>query len=75
MPNSLGNAATRRLCIAAAIDHLCLSRPFVGLTVGDIAQQAGISPATFYRYFPSKRDVVICCGQKRVAPEILFGPA
>ncbi|PVZ14514.1 TetR family transcriptional regulator [Actinomycetospora cinnamomea] len=50
-------AATRR----AIQDHalrLFLDRGYDRTTVADIAEAAGVSPMTFFRYFPTKEDVV-----------------
>lgn len=45
--------------IAASIFELFLDRGYAGVTVEEAARAAGISRATFFRYFGSKEDVVV----------------
>jgi AcrR family transcriptional regulator len=44
--------------IRAVALRLFLERGYAQTTVQQVAEAAGISPATFFRYFPSKGDVV-----------------
>ncbi|MFE0749234.1 TetR family transcriptional regulator [Gordonia sp. NPDC058843] len=44
--------------LAARAQELFLERGFEKTSVGDIADAAGVSRRTFFRYFPSKADVV-----------------
>lgn len=44
----------KRATIIAATRRLCTERDFAALTVGDIAQYAGITRTLFYHYFPDK---------------------
>lgn len=39
-----------------------LAKGYAGARIDDIAESAGISRASFYTYFPSKRDVLIALG-------------
>ena len=51
-------SSTRREIAAAALD-LVLERGLAEVTVEDIAKAAGISPRTFFNYFPSKKSAVV----------------
>lgn len=48
---------TRR-AIIRAFDDLIATTPFEDISVDDITQAAGVSRATFYRYFKDKYDVM-----------------
>lgn len=50
--------STRRDITRAALD-LVLERGLADVTVDDIAEAAGISPRTFFNYFPSKKSAVV----------------
>ncbi|HEX5588648.1 MAG TPA: TetR/AcrR family transcriptional regulator [Acidimicrobiia bacterium] len=41
-----------------------LSKGYHGLRIDDIADAAGVSRASFYTYFPSKRDLLLALGQQ-----------
>jgi hypothetical protein len=64
-------AIQRRLRPAGATDdrphHRCarevfLTRGYAGTTVDEIARIADVSRASFYAYFPSKREVLLALG-------------
>ena len=48
-----------RLMIQAEALRLFAEKGYAGTTIEDIAFAAAISPRTFFRYFPTKEDVVI----------------
>ena len=50
-------ARTRERLLHAAID-LYTTRPYSGVTLSDLAQQAGVSNPTLLRHFPSKDHLV-----------------
>jgi AcrR family transcriptional regulator len=50
--------ASRARLFAVALE-LIAARGYEGTTLRDIAREAGVSPALLYRYFPSKRAVVL----------------
>ena len=41
-----------------------LAKGYFGLRIDDIAEAAGMSRASFYTYFPSKRDLLLALGQQ-----------
>lgn len=59
----MGPRATRTVAlILDATKEIFLSHGYAGTTVDEIARVAGISRASFYTYFPSKRDVLLALG-------------
>jgi AcrR family transcriptional regulator len=48
--------------ILDATKSIFLSHGYAGTTVDEIARLAGVSRASFYTYFPSKRDVLLALG-------------
>lgn len=50
-------AATRARILDAASDMLAAGEPMAVMTVGRVAQAAGVSRATFYLHFPDKREL------------------
>ncbi|KUN01249.1 hypothetical protein AQI95_32820 [Streptomyces yokosukanensis] len=70
-------AATRRTLLQTAT-RMFAERGFQETTVKDIATEAGVTERTFFRYFPSKEDLVfaeILDFVPLVAQEILRRPA
>lgn len=59
----LGTRARRTIDrILQATGDLIMARGYGGARIDDIAQAAGISRASFYTYFPSKRDALLMLG-------------
>ena len=59
----LGPRANRTIAgILDATRQLLLVRGYAGATVDEITRVAGVSRASFYTYFPSKRDVLLALG-------------
>jgi AcrR family transcriptional regulator len=59
----LGPRAIRTVSqILDATKGIFLTHGYAGTTVDEIARVAGISRASFYTYFPSKRDVLLALG-------------
>jgi AcrR family transcriptional regulator len=52
------NKQRTRREIAVAAGHLFIDRGYAATTVQDIVDAAEVSPRTFFRYFPSKEDVI-----------------
>jgi AcrR family transcriptional regulator len=64
-PRALGERAlrTRELLIETA-KSLFLERGYGGTTIDNIAEVAGVSRASFYTYFSSKRETLLAAGVK-----------
>ena len=62
MPEPIDLRQRRRAFTADEIERVAIelfaARGFAEVTVDEIAEAAGISPRTFFRYFPTKADVV-----------------
>jgi len=52
---------TREQLVDTAV-RLFLERGYGGTTIDDIADAAGMSRASFYTYFPSKREILLLAG-------------
>jgi len=60
---ALGPRAERTIAgILDATRQIFLARGYAGTTVDEITRVAGVSRASFYTYFPSKRDVFLVLG-------------
>ena len=64
-----------RAAIAAAACRLFARRSYAGVAVPDIAAEVGVAPATLYRHFDSKDDLVnqVFAAAKRALMEALTG--
>jgi AcrR family transcriptional regulator len=60
-----------RLMIQAEAMRVIAEKGWEHTTVDDIAYAAAISPRTFFRYFPTKEDVVLWDEYDPIAPDIL----
>lgn len=49
--------------ILDATRDVFLAQGYGGTSIDDIAQRAGVSRASFYTYFPTKRDALLALGQ------------
>jgi len=54
---------TREHLVSKALE-LFLERGYGGTTIDHITDAAGVSRATFYTYFPTKRDVLLAAGSR-----------
>jgi AcrR family transcriptional regulator len=59
-----------RLMIQGEAMRLIAEKGYENTTVDDIAYAAAISPRTFFRYFPTKEDVVIWDEYDPIVPEL-----
>ena len=60
---TMGRRALRTsTLIQSTAREIFLQRGFHGTKIEDIAEAAGVSRASFYTYFPSKRDVLLALG-------------
>jgi AcrR family transcriptional regulator len=63
--DALGPRAQRTIQrIMEATREVFLTRGYTGTTIDEIARVADVSRASFYTYFPSKRDVLIAVGER-----------
>jgi AcrR family transcriptional regulator len=60
-----------RLMIQGEAMRVIAEKGWENTTVDDIAYAAAISPRTFFRYFPTKEDVVLWDEYDPIAPDIL----
>ena len=62
-----GPRASRTVAkILESTKAILLERGYSGTTIDEIARVAGISRASFYTYFPSKRDALLALGAESV---------
>ena len=61
-----------RLAIQDQALRLFVANGYDGTTVDQVAEAAGVSPATFFRYFPTKEDAVLFDSLDPVMIEILM---
>ena len=54
----------KRNYVVETATRLFLSRPLSGVTVRDVAQEAGVGEATVYRYFSTKSALIVACALK-----------
>jgi AcrR family transcriptional regulator len=59
MPTREEKAARTRQTVVDAAFRLLADRSFDAVSVDEIAREAGIGRRTFFRYFPTKEDVVL----------------
>ena len=48
-------------------EDLFLHRGYGGVRIDDIVDEAGVSRASFYTYFPSKKDILLAIGENAYA--------
>lgn len=66
--STLGPRANRTIArILDATREVFLARGYGGTTVDEITRVAGVSRASFYTYYPSKRDVLVAVGARSVS--------
>jgi AcrR family transcriptional regulator len=66
--STLGPRANRTIArILEAPRGVFLARGYSGTTVDEITRVAGVSRASFYTYYPSKRDVLVAVGARSVS--------
>jgi AcrR family transcriptional regulator len=58
------SAAERREAILDAAVEVMAAKGVVGATTGDIAKRAGISQPYVFRFFPTKRDLVLAVNER-----------
>lgn len=62
---ALGPRAQRTIArIVAATREVFLTHGYAGTTIDEIARAANVSRASFYTYFPTKRDVLLTVGAR-----------
>jgi AcrR family transcriptional regulator len=60
---ALGPRAQRTIAVIIdATREVFLTRGYAGTSIDEIARQADVSRASFYTYFPSKREVLLAVG-------------
>jgi AcrR family transcriptional regulator len=66
--STLGPRANRTIVrILDATREVFSARGYSGTTVDEITRVAGVSRASFYTYYPSKRDVLVAVGARSVS--------
>lgn len=69
----LGRRAQNTIArIVEATREVFLTHGYAGTTIDEIARVAQVSRASFYTYFPSKRDVLLAAGARSSGKAIVF---
>jgi len=71
-PRGRPRSATADQAIREAAVDLFAERGFEGVSVEDVAAQAGVSRATIYRRYPSKVDLIVEAAGCLAANEVVF---
>lgn len=63
-PKRRARADQTRDKLTAALERLLERNDWTAITAHDIAVEAGVAPATLYRYFTSRNDVLLKCASR-----------
>src|SRR3954470_18271463 len=67
-----GGKPPMRAALGAAAFRLCLERGYENTTIDDIVRLAGVGRRSFFRYFPSKEDVVFPDHERALADMVAY---
>lgn len=65
-PRRRVRADETRARLTSALERLLASRDWNGITAHEVAVEAGVAPATLYRYFTSRDDVLLGCAMRAI---------
>ena len=64
VPRRRARADETRENLTSAAERLLAKREWKDITANDVANEAGVAPATLYRYFASRDDVLLSCAAR-----------
>lgn len=65
-PRRRGRAEETRARLTGALERLLASREWSGITAHEVAVEAGVAPATLYRHFASRDDILLACAMRAI---------